>query len=71
MTHTHIHTYRHTMQQHTADVSHPLLVVSQQPLLMSFLEHYDLRKEKKLLCETGTNKNLHNRALTQLIQTGK
>lgn len=67
---THTHTYEHTLQQHTADVSHPLLVVSQQPLLMSLLEHYDLRKEKKLLCEAGTNKTLHNRPLTQVIQEG-
>lgn len=29
------------------DVSHPLLVVSQQSLLMSCLEHYNLRKGKK------------------------
>lgn len=42
-------------QRHThshQDVSHPLLVVSQKSLLMSCLEHYNLRKGKEtVLCE--------------------
>lgn len=38
-------------------MSHPLLVVSQQSLLMSCLEHYNLRKEKKEYYEVCTNKS--------------